>query len=198
MQQMMSRIGMRKSSSLCMAVIACLLVLTDIVEAKPSVKAQSSVKTPSSVKAQTFVYQGASCSVEIPTKFTVTEKQTEVCRMFVLADSTKDKSNGVSLSISIVPIGGNGSLNELTDGVLDPFRTGLKNYKEEKKAAATINGNVFENRSFSGNFPKGTPTAGFVYATMKKGFYFVLIGDVNGAQGAESINQLLKSVKSFR
>jgi hypothetical protein len=124
--------------------IVSILVLFD------SAKAQTST----TAHVQTLEYLGTSCSLEIPANFSMTKKDTSVGPVYSFSDSTKEKSQGVTLMVSIVPTEGQPSVTELLDGVLDPFKSGLKNYKAENQAATTINGNIFENRHFSGNFPK--------------------------------------------
>ncbi len=178
------------------ATILCfwLVLSTGCCSAKGADELKPAQKT---TNLQSFTFQGVSCSLVKPDKFSLTEKVTSVGKMFVLFDPSKEKKDYTSLSVSIVPTD-TANENEMLDGVLEPYKQGLKNYKEEKLAPVSINGRKFQNRKFSGNFPSGCPTVGFVYITTQQGACIILIGDANGAGGVQALEALLQSVKSFR
>ncbi len=104
--------------------------------------------------------------------------------MFVLFDPSKEKKDYTALSVSIVATDTSNE-NDMLDGVLDQYKQVLKNYKEEKIAPVNINGHKFENRKFSGTFPSGCPTVGFVYITTQQRACIILIGDANGPGGVQ-------------
>lgn len=146
---------------------------------------------------QVFSFEGISCTFQAPANFLLTENLNQTGKMFIFSDSSKDKNERCTLSLSIVPTG-SPRFEEFLNGVLDPYRKGLQDYKEKKARAEKINGLKFENRIFSGKFPNGTSTVGFAYITATRGSYFVFVGNANGSESASGLRDLLTSVRTFK
>ena len=146
---------------------------------------------------QTLSFEGISCTLNTPDRYGVTERIMQIGKTFVLSDSSWDKTDSSALNISIIP-SRNANGSEMLEGVLDPYRRSLTNYKEINQKSVKINGARFQSKKFTGVFPNGSATDGFVFVTVKEGIYFILIAEGSGEARADSTAQLLKSVKSFQ
>lgn len=147
---------------------------------------------------RTFTFKNAKCTVDLPKSYTTTQRDTSVGRMFFACDPAKSKAEIEALSLAIVPATNkNPQVNEFLDGVLDPYRTRLKDFKEQKNADETISGRVFASRRFSGSFGD-VRTTGFVYGTLDQNSYVVMIGEVNGKAGNPALEKLLKAARTYR
>lgn len=155
-------------------------------------------QTTTAAHLKTFSYDKATVSLNVPDSFVMFKKDTQVGPVFEFSDPSKTKAEGIFFFLSISPSPGQADVNDFMDGVLTPYKQGLNNFVEEKQSSTSIGGSMFEHRKFSGTFPHGTPTAGFLYVTLKDGCYISLSGQVNGNHAPDPKVQLLEIVKSFQ
>lgn len=175
------------------------LPLSNSAYGKDASPAAKPTATTATTTRRTLTSQGVSCSIEPPAGFSFTKKETAVGPIFVFADPTKEKKAATLLSVSIVKADKTPDENEFMDGVLDPYRKGLKNYLEKKGPRLDINGSKFENRRFSGNFsPSGIENNGFVYCTVRDGSYISIMANANGLDGLGAILLLMPVLNTFR
>lgn len=146
-------------------------------------------------------YQGHACSVLIPGDYRLREYILPDGKIFCFAGETHPDLKAPVFNITIIPGKKGDDLpgeRHWIDAMLNPQKSALKNYKEEKVPLFTNGGHSFKGMTFAGKAADGENRHGFVLISQDKDSFFIVHAQDEEPFSNTAIPLLMKSARGIQ
>jgi hypothetical protein len=163
--------------------------------AKP---ANTAMAGPGKLVPADLSYSGHGCTILMPGDYRLGEFLLPTGKLFCFKGPEHPNKKTAVFNVTIAPTPKGADIpgeRAMMDIMLDPQKTGLTNYKEQKEPVFTNGGHSFKGVSFSGQKKGGEDRHGFVYLTQDKDTFFVVFAQDEAPFADHSLPILLKTTQ---